>query len=75
MEEFKLTKKKDAPTIRERKVAQMMQEKEEEEMRELNKKFKAQGLPASINNDKYLAYKAGMERKKDLILTKLNEVP
>ncbi len=45
----------------------MIQENYDKETDELNKKFKANPIPASINPQRYKAYVKMMQKKKQLI--------
>ena len=61
--EFNLYKRVE-PTIREKKVQQMIIDKEMEDDIELNKKFKANPIPVSLNPERYNKYAKIMQKKK-----------
>jgi len=49
----------------------MVKEAEEAELQELEKKFKANSIPASINPERYRAYMKRMAKKKEMIMDEL----
>ncbi len=51
----------------------MIQENYDKETDELNNKFKANPIPASINPQRYKAYMKIMQKKKNLIFEQLNK--
>lgn len=52
----------------------MIEESKEKDSDELTKKFKANPIPASINNEKYEEYRNKMNSHKSAILLKLNQI-
>lgn len=72
MKEFNLSKKT-TESIRDKKVQQMIEESQRKEAEEASKRFKANPIPASINNEKYQEYRNRMAQTKESILQKLNK--
>lgn len=51
----------------------MIEESQRKEAEEASKRFKANPIPASINNEKYQEYRNRMAQTKESILQKLNK--